>query len=246
MQAVISGSVDIGLSAGTQGVFGVFSKGAPVRIISAQATGDDAFWYVNAESKITSFNDLAGKTIAYSTNGSSTHASVLSLIDHFKVAAKPTATGGAPATFTSVMSGQVDAGWSAPPFGIEAINKKQIRVVATSNDLASIKNHTIRVNVANANSLASKPDVYKRFMAAYRETYEWMYSSEEALKVYSEFAEVSTDVARLIRTQFDPKEMAQPDQIMGLDDLLAEAVKFKYITEPLNAAQLKELIQIPR
>jgi len=246
MQAVISGSVDIGLSAGTQGVFGVFSKGAPVRIISAQATGDDAFWYVSADSKIQSFTELAGKTVAYSTNGSSTHASVLALIDHFKVAAKPTATGGPPTTFTSVMSGQIDAGWSAPPFGIDAINKKQIRVIATSNDLATVKNHTIRVNIANANSLASKPDVYKRFMAAYRETWHWMYSTDEALATYAEFADVSVDVARRIRTDFDRKDMVNPDEIMGLDDLLAEAVKFKYIAEPLSADQLKQLILIPR
>src|ERR1700704_2753785 len=38
-QAVIARSADIGLAAGTLGVIGAFSKGAPVRIIGAQATG---------------------------------------------------------------------------------------------------------------------------------------------------------------------------------------------------------------
>src|SRR5262249_35037206 len=52
MQAVISGSVDIGMNAGIQGVFGAFAKGAPVRIIGAQATGDDAYWYVRADSAV--------------------------------------------------------------------------------------------------------------------------------------------------------------------------------------------------
>jgi len=246
MQAVISGSVDIGLNAGTQGVFGAFAKGAPVRIISAQATGDDAYWYVRADSPIKSFSDMKDKTIAYSTNGSSTHASVLAMIDQFKVAAKPVATGGPAPTFTQVMSGQIDAGWSAPPFGIEVLNKGEIRVIARSNELPSIKNHTIRVNIANAQSLASRRDVYTRFMKAFRETFEWMYASDDALKVYSEFAGVSVDVARRIRTEFDPKEMVDPDRIAGFDDLMQEAVRFKYISKPLTPEQLKELIQIPK
>src|SRR5579875_1951606 len=35
MQAVISGSVDVGIAAGTAGVLGAFQKGAPVRILLA-------------------------------------------------------------------------------------------------------------------------------------------------------------------------------------------------------------------
>src|SRR3974377_287163 len=37
-QAVISGSVDLGVSAGSLGVFGAFAKGAPLRIIGAEMT----------------------------------------------------------------------------------------------------------------------------------------------------------------------------------------------------------------
>src|SRR5262249_53072747 len=39
LQAVISGSVDLGIGAGTSGVLGAFAKGAPVRIPLAGATG---------------------------------------------------------------------------------------------------------------------------------------------------------------------------------------------------------------
>jgi NitT/TauT family transport system substrate-binding protein len=38
MQAVISGSVQIGIAAGTAAVMGAFSKGAPVRILAAGTT----------------------------------------------------------------------------------------------------------------------------------------------------------------------------------------------------------------
>jgi NitT/TauT family transport system substrate-binding protein len=244
MQAVISGSVGIGMAAGTLGVLGAFAKGAPIRIISAQATGDDAYWYVRADSPVRSMADMKGRTMAYSTAGSSTNSNVLALIDHFNVEAKPVSTGGPSPTFTMVMTGQIDAGWSAPPFGIETVRKGEIRVVVRATDLPLVKNHTVRVNVANLQSLQSKPDVYARFGKAYRETIAWMYASEDALKIYAEFAGVSTEVARQIRADFDRKEMVQPDQVMGLSDLMAEAVKFKYIAAPLSEGQLSELIQI--
>src|SRR5215813_99101 len=49
MQAVISGSVDIGIAAGTAAVMGAFAKGAPVRILAAGTTGtSDLYRYVPA------------------------------------------------------------------------------------------------------------------------------------------------------------------------------------------------------
>src|ERR1700730_182468 len=39
MQVVVSGAVDIGLSAGTLGTLGAYAKGAPIRIIAASSTG---------------------------------------------------------------------------------------------------------------------------------------------------------------------------------------------------------------
>src|SRR5712692_8409824 len=47
LQVVISGSVDVGLSAGTLGSLGAYAKGAPVRIIGASSNGSrENFWYV--------------------------------------------------------------------------------------------------------------------------------------------------------------------------------------------------------
>ena len=45
MQVVVSGSVDVGLSAGTLGSLGAYAKGAPLRIIGASSTGSrEVFW----------------------------------------------------------------------------------------------------------------------------------------------------------------------------------------------------------
>src|SRR5436190_22369417 len=63
---VIAGSIDIAMTNGTLGVIAAYSKGMPVRIISAEATGaPDAFWYARPESGIKSLADTNGKTVAF-------------------------------------------------------------------------------------------------------------------------------------------------------------------------------------
>ena len=246
MQATIAGSVDIEVAAGTFGVMGAYAKGAPIRIIGAESTGEDAYWYVRAESPVKSMADMKGRTMAYSTNGSSTHANALAFVELYKVDARLVATGGFPATFTMVMSGQIDAGWSAPPYAMEALRKGEIRVIVRSAELPLVKGHTVRVLIANKADLDGRPDVYRRFMRAYRETVDWMYASDEAPKIYAEFAKISTEDARRVREEFDPKEMLIPDRVLGLNNLVPDAVKFKYLSQPLTANQLDDLVQIPK
>src|SRR5215472_2684834 len=81
LQPVIAGSVDLGLAVGTLGAIAAYSKGAPVRIIGAQATGAADYWYVKASSPIKTLKDLNGHTIAYSTAGSSTESVVRAFMD---------------------------------------------------------------------------------------------------------------------------------------------------------------------
>ena len=57
---------------------------------------------------------------------------------------------------------------------------------------------------------------------------------------------ISIEDARRVREEFDPKEMLIPDRVLGLSDLVPDAVKFKYLSQPLTASQLDDLVQIPR
>jgi NitT/TauT family transport system substrate-binding protein len=244
-QAVISGSVDIGIAAGAAGVIGAFVKGAPVRVIGAETTGAADYWYVPSSSPIKSIRDIDDKTIAYSTNGSSTNAIVLAFIKQYGVKPKPTATGGPPGTFTQVMSGQVDVGWAAPPFGLDAIEQGKIRVVGRGNDIPSIKDQTVRFVIVNAEVLDKRKDAVARFMQAYRETVAWMYSDPAAMKIYADFAKISETHAVQVRDKFFTREMLDPDRIVGLDTTLAEALSGKFIPTAMTKDQIGALFQIP-
>src|SRR3979490_2566065 len=70
LQPVIAGSVDLGFAVGTQGAMSAYAKGAPVRIIGAEATGAADYWYAKASSPIKTLADTNGRPTAFSTNGS--------------------------------------------------------------------------------------------------------------------------------------------------------------------------------
>ncbi len=247
-QAVISGSVDVGVSAGTLGVLGAYAKGAPIRIIAGEATGTAEYYFVRADSRVG--KDFAAvspnMTLAYSTAGSGTHITALRFMKERNFTAKLTATGSVPATFTQVMSGQVDIGFSTPPFGLEAIEAGQIRLIALANDLPSVRNQTVRVIIANATDLARRREVYGRFIRAYGETIEWMYTDDRAIAAFAQYAAISQAMARRVRDNFYPKAMLQLDRVMGLAELIEDAIAFKYVAQPLNAAQTAELLQTPK
>src|SRR5262245_42177738 len=128
---VIAGSIDIAMTNGILGVVAAYAKGMPVRIISAEATGAaEAFWYARPESGIRRLADTSGKTVAYSSPGSSTNLILLQLVQQAKAAPKLVATGGAPATLTQVMSGQIDVGWSVPPFVLQQLTDGKLVIIA--------------------------------------------------------------------------------------------------------------------
>ena len=127
MQPVISGLADIGAGVGVAGAMRAFAKGAPVRILLPAFTGTgDLYWYVKADSPIKSLKDATDEQ----------HHRLfdqrLELEQHRRrLRAGARRQGQAdrdrrPAgTLTAVMSGQVDIGWAAPPFGLQGNQGRQ-------------------------------------------------------------------------------------------------------------------------
>ena len=246
-QAVISNSAQIGVASGFLGAIGVFAKGAPIRIIGGSYTGgSQVFWYVPASSPIKRVQDLDGKAVAYSTSGSSTHAGALALQKHYKLNFKLTPTGNAAATMTAAMSGQVDAGWAGAPFGVAELEAGKTRLIMKSSEAPDFDKQTGRVIVANADELKARPDVFVRYMRGYRESLAWIYSTPEGLKAYAAFAKLPEETARRALKEFLPLSAVDPDRISGVDEVVADAIAFKFITAPLTPAQRAELIRVPQ
>jgi NitT/TauT family transport system substrate-binding protein len=237
--------VDLSCGGGIEGAIGAFAKGAPLRIVGSEMVGSpDTYWYVLADSPIRSLKDAAGKTISYSQNGSSSHAAVLALLDQYKVDAKPVATGGHPATLTMAMTGQIDIGRGAAPFGLDLVENGTIRIVARGSELKARANETVRVCVTNLQTL-QHGDLVGRYMQAYRETIDWMYSDPRSLPAYEEYSKVPARLMQKWRDEFFPKSAMSPDEIKGLDLVLEDVLKNKFISAPLTPQQIADMIQIP-
>lgn len=245
LTTVLSGSVDIGLSNGLLGVIGAYVKGAPVRVISAQMTGaGELYWYARPESGIRSLKDAAGKTVAFSSPGSSSNLILLALLRQAQVNVKTVATGGAPATLTQVMTGQIDVGWAAAPFGLQNVLDGKIVVVARTGDVPQLANQTIRVNLANVESLKAKRASIERFMQVYARAIDWAYRDPRAIEIFAKNMKLTDAIAKKAVEEFYPKAGLQIGEIRGLDLTLKDALDYKYIAEAKTPKDIEGLFDI--
>jgi NitT/TauT family transport system substrate-binding protein len=248
LDAVMSGSVDIGMSNGILGVIGRYAKGAPIRVVTAQMTGAaEAFWYARTESGVRSLKDAGGKTVAFSSPGSSTNLMLLALLKQADVVARPTATGGAASTLTQVMTQQIDIGWSVPPFGLSQIEDGKIAIIARGSDVPDFAQQTLRVNVTREEILRDKRELLTRFIKVYVRAIDWAYRDDRSLNHYAEANRITAQIATRTR-EFYPKEALQVGEIKGLDLTLRDALAAKYITramEPKDLAPLFDILHRP-
>jgi NitT/TauT family transport system substrate-binding protein len=146
---------------------------------------------------------------------------------------------------TATMSGQVDVGWAGAPFGVAELEAGKTRLIMKSSDAPDFDKQTNRVIIANANELKARADVVTRFMRGYRDSLAWIYATPEGLKAYAAFAKLAEPTAKRALAEFLPLAAVNPDRISGIDEVMADAISFKFITAPLTKEQLAELIQIP-
>jgi NitT/TauT family transport system substrate-binding protein len=148
------------------------------------------------------------------------------------------------------MSGQIDVGWSVPPFVLQQIADNKAQIIARGSDVAAIRNQTIRVNVANANALKQKRDAFVRYIRALSRAIDWAYSGDAAIDAYAAYAKVPRALARRTRDEFYPKESLQLAEVKGLDLTLKQAVEFKYVNSPLTVAEVQgpliDILHVPK
>lgn len=249
---VVSGSVDIAMSNGILGAIGTYAKGGdatPYRIISAEMTGaNELFWWVKADSPIKSLKDADGKTIAFSSPGSSSNLILLTLLRQTGSKAKPTPTGGVPSTFTQTMTGQIDIGWSVVPFALRDVQDGKIRIVARASDATELKNQTIRANLANVNSLKTKREAITKFMRVIDKSIDWAYSNPQAIEIFARNMKVTPAIAKKAVDDFYPKSAMQLGEIRDLERSLKDALDYKFMPAaktPKDMAGLFDIVYKP-
>src|SRR5215203_890111 len=246
---VSSGSVDIAMSNGILGAIGAYVKGGeatPYRIISAEMTGaNELFWWVKADSPIKSLKDAGeGKTIAFSSPGSSSNLILLTLLKQAGSKAKPVPTGGAPATFTQTMTGQIDIGWSVVPFALKDVNEGKIRIVARSSEAKELADQTIRVNLASVNSLKTKREAIAKFMQVIHKSIDWAYTNPQAIEIFAKNMKVTPEIAKQAVDGFFPKTAMQIGEIRDLERPLQDALDYKFISSPKTEQDIAGLFDI--
>jgi NitT/TauT family transport system substrate-binding protein len=251
VQAVVSGSVHVSLATGTFSVLSAFQKGAPVKILAAEMTGTpDLFWYSMATSPYRKLEDLAGKRIGFSQPGSSTHMGVLAAVDLLKAkglpAPQPISLGGPSDSFTAVKTGQADAGWSATPLLLDLIEKGEVRIVFRGTELERLRDVTMRVTFANANFVEKNPETVRAFFKAYQKAMDFILEHrQEAARIWIPFAKLKASEATLVRAM-ESYERANVafKPVKGIPTLMEDAVKFKFLKQPMTQAELDRLIDL--
>jgi NitT/TauT family transport system substrate-binding protein len=246
LTAALSGSVDIALSNGFLGVIGAYVKGAPIKVISAEMTGaTELFWWVKSDSPYKTLADVPdGKTVAFSSPGSSSNLILLGLLRQTGSKAKPVATGGVPGTTTQVMTGQIDVGWSVVPLGLPEIQEGTRRIVARSKDLVEMRNQTIRVNIVNAEILKTKRAAITKFMEVYAKSIDWAYSNPQAIEMFAKNMKVPFAVAKQGVDEYYPKSAMQMGEIREIERTLKEALDYKFIPSAKTPKDVEGMIDI--
>jgi NitT/TauT family transport system substrate-binding protein len=240
-KALISGDVDIAAAAGFHGILAAWVKGAPVRIISPEATGaPDIFWFSRAGGPILSMRDLHGQAVGFAGPGSLSHFVLLTLLKEAGVDdARMVPTGTADNGVLWVLGAQLVASWGGPVAAAKDLLAGEVQVIARGNDSAQVRNETVRVNAANAQFLASHRSTVLGFLKAYEKSVDWAYSSQAALEAYAKLSDQSLEFAKYIVKEFASKSTNQLDEIKGEDLVLAEAIASKGIPSTLTHDDIK-------
>jgi NitT/TauT family transport system substrate-binding protein len=204
----------------------------------------ELFWWVKADSPIKTLKDADGKTIAFSSPGSSSNLILLTLLKQTGSKAKPVPTGGVPSTYTQTMTGQIDIGWSVVPFALKDVIDKKIRIIARASDATELQSQTIRVNLANVQSLKTKRPAIVKFMQVIKKSIDWAYENPKAIEIFAKNMKVSTDIAKKAVDDFYPKSAMQIGEIRDLDRSLKDAVEFKFLPAAKTAKDMTGLFDI--
>jgi len=195
-QAIVAGSIDIGLGAGTEMAF--VAKGAPMKAV---CDGLSPIPFIGVavpyDSPVRKLDQLKGKKIGISSSGSLTDWLSKQLNQHQgwgSDGATSVAIGnGAAAVLAAFQTNAIDADISVTSNVFNWEEKHQGRLVAPASDF--VGNIAASTTYASQHFIDSNPDALKRFLAAWLETIDYLVAHKaETVKIESEVTHYSEAV----------------------------------------------------
>jgi NitT/TauT family transport system substrate-binding protein len=102
---------------------------------------------------------------------------------------------------------------------------------------------TVRVNISNIDTITKRKGALDKFMTAYNETLDWMYSDPDAIKRWADWTQTPLDVAQGMRDEYFPKKNLLLERLSGVEDTITDAVEMKMMGKALTKAQLDDLFK---
>lgn len=244
IQTMIIGENDVAIGIGILAVIGAYSKGAPIRIISAQMTGSEYYWYAKASSPINSLKDLKGRTLGHNQPGSAAHLAALALKKHSGVDVRLVMAGRMADNLTQVLSDQIDVGYGLPPVGWDKLEKGEIKIVAVGSEIPSLRDLTSRVNAATVKYAENKRDILTRLVRARMNAIQWMFDHrDESARVFADINKTDPRLAPQVFKYYTLENLA-PAPIKHLDWSLEQAQQYGFLAKPLTDTQASKLVDL--
>ncbi|HEX3969956.1 MAG TPA: ABC transporter substrate-binding protein, partial [Stellaceae bacterium] len=196
-QAIVAGSIDIGLGAGTE--MALVAKGAPMKAV---CDGLSPIPFIGIavpyDSPVKKVEQLKGKKMGISSPGSLTDwlTKQLNQHEHWNGADAVSAVAignGAAAVIAAFRTNAIDADLSVTSNVFNWEEKRQGRLLAPSSDF--IGNIAASTTFASQHFIDTNPDALKRFLAGWLETIEYLRTHKaETVKIEAEVTHYSEAV----------------------------------------------------
>ena len=253
IQALVSGGVDVVIGVGAFAAYSAIQQEAPISIASALYHGyRDIVYYAPADSDIESLEDAAGRTVAISRPGATTDLVCRKLGESLTGAGEKApecvTLGSPPDIFTAVTTGQVDVGWTAPPFFFDEMDGGKIKRIGTGDDIDVLRGTTARFNMIRDGFLEEHPESAQAFFRAYEKAFEWMFENpDEAVEIWAKAAEVEVTPG-LADDIFDiyTEEAFAARELNDLDVSLEAARELGFLEADLSEEDVQDVSAIDR
>jgi ABC-type nitrate/sulfonate/bicarbonate transport system substrate-binding protein len=209
----------------------------------------DLYWYVPKGSPVQRLDDLAGKKVAFSNPGSSTHMAVLAMMEQMRAKGltppQAVSTGSPPDTLTAVKTGQVDAGWAAVPFVLDQVDKGDLRIVVKGAEIARLGDVTIRVNFTSVDVLQKQAPALRGFLRAHQRALDYIFAERaEAVRIWIKNGLKLPEPVAMKTFEFHAPGPLALKPVKGLAATMEDAVRFKFLKAPLGEADVAKLIDL--